>query len=328
MGINEGAPHRHSRISEVNDLHTKYRPTELKQVMGQGAAVKALRAVIDRGTSHSFLFTGPSGVGKTTIARIVANAVGIQPPDLLELDAASNSSVNDMRDIVDKTNYLPAYGDSRGCIVDEAHALSKQAWQAVLKSCEEPPAHFFWFFCTTEVGKVPNTIQTRCTNLLLTSIDHDDVFDRIQEVAKAEGIDLDDDILDVIAKSANGSMRAALVGLAACSRAKDSKQAAKILRHALPDKDLIDFVRYIAGGKAVSWDTTMARLEKIGDVEPESLRITLVHYLMKMLAGCKDNGKAAKLLSVLSMFRTPYLGTTPRVDLLLSLGELIYEVEE
>ncbi len=316
----------------MNDLHTKYRPNKLDEVVGQDGSVAALRALITNRSSHAFLFTGPSGVGKTTLARIVASELGVQRGDLLEVDAASHNGINDMRAIVDRVEFKAVHGDSRACIIDEAHALSKQAWQPILKSCEEPPPHFYWFFCTTEAGKVPPTIQTRCTGLVLQPIDEDEIYDRLCYVHDKEKMKINkddvDDILGLIARAARGSMRAALVGLASCAEAKSYKEAAAILRQSVPDKDTIEFIRFIAKGDAVDWKGAMKQLNKLGDVEPESLRITIVHYLTAVLGQCKSDEKAAKVLSMLNVFRTPYLGTTPKADLLLSIGELIYDTED
>lgn len=312
----------------MNDLHTKYRPTKLKEVVGQAAAVKTLQNVISNGSSHAFLFTGPSGVGKTTLARIVAAKLGVVGGDLLEVDAASNSGVGDMRALTDRIGYSPLHGSKRAVIIDEAHSLSKQAWQSVLKSCEEPPAHFYWFFCTTETDKVTTTVKTRCTQIGLLLVDEDAIFERLCFVNGEEGYDLDESVLEVIARAAAGSVRAALVGLASCSSVKNKKEAAALLRQVLPDKDMIEFVRYVSTGQAVDWQKTMTELEKIGNVEPESLRIVVTAYLTRWLSGCKDPNKAAALLNTLDAFSKPYSTSTPRADLFLSLGKLCFDTEE
>jgi len=312
----------------MNDLHTKYRPTKFSEVHGQKDAITALQTVIKKGTSHAFLLTGPSGVGKTTMARIAARRLGVLEGDLLEVDAASNSGVDDIRTLVDRVSYMPAFGGARAYIIDECHTLSKQAWQAVLKACEEPPEHFYWFFCTTEVGRVPNTIKTRCSCVHLNDIDRDDMIDRLEQVCDAEGMQLDEDILGVIANSAVGSMRAALVGLAMCSKAKTKEQAASILRMAVGDKDMRDFVRALYQGQIGSWQNMMEHLNSLGEFQPENLRIVITGYLTKVLEGCKSDKKAAHILTLLSCFKDPYFGPTPRVSLYLSLGEVLYSQED
>ena len=144
------------------DLARKYRPQSWKQVIGQDAAIKSLRATLKAGGKHGFLFTGPSGVGKTTVARILAAAVGCEAHNLLEIDAATHTGIDAMRAVSEGVAYK-AFGDSpvKVMIIDEAHSLSKAAWQSLLKVVEEPPEHAYWVFCTTEPGKIPPRSEER-----------------------------------------------------------------------------------------------------------------------------------------------------------------------
>lgn len=306
------------------DLHTKYRPNALAAVVGQSGTVKALSEYKDSRRSHAFLFTGPSGVGKTTIARIMASELGCAHGDLQEVDGATFGNVEAVRELARGIYYMPMCGgSSKAIIVDECHALSKAAWQALLKSVEEPPEYVFWFFCTTEAGRVPYTIQTRCAKFDLQLIPVDLIYDRVVEVAKEEGLELADGVADVIADYANGSMRAALVGLSSCAWCETEKEAAEVLRQARPNDDSIAFIRYLARGENLTWKEAMRRFNKLGEVDAESLRISMCNYLARGLLNIKDDRIARRGLFMLECFSRPYHQATARGDLLMSIGEVV-----
>ncbi len=145
-----------------NDLAVKYRPQELSDVVGQDHMMPGLKALITKRNSHAGLFHGPSGCGKTTLARILAHGLDAGK-NITEVDAARNTGIDAMRQVADNAQYNAFGGGNRAVIVDEAHGLSKQAWNSLLKAIEEPPKHLFWFFCTTEPAKVPQVIRTRCS---------------------------------------------------------------------------------------------------------------------------------------------------------------------
>lgn len=305
----------------MTDLHIKYRPVELEDVIGQGHCIPALKGLLD-GSSHAFIFTGASGVGKTTLARIMARKLGAISHDaIVEIDAATHGGVDAMREITDMASHPPMMGGSRAIIVDEAHALSKAAWQSLLKSVEEPRDSTYWFFATTETGKIPRTIVTRCSSFELRLIRTDDIFDKLVAVEEAEGFNVSDEVLDVVAQSAMGSMRAALVGLAAVKGITDPKAAAEALRFAVAGDDTIEFVRYLLGGN-LQWDATMARLERLGEFQPDGLRITIANYLSAVLAKTKDPQRAVGMLNIIEAFAKPYDPATARAGFMLSLARL------
>jgi len=305
----------------VTDLHVKYRPTELDQVIGQSHCIPALKGLLD-GSAHAFIFTGASGVGKTTLARIAARQLGATTIDsIIEIDAATHGGVDAMREIVEMANHPPMMGGARAIIVDEAHALSKAAWQSLLKAVEEPRETTYWFFATTETGKIPRTIVTRCAAFELRLIRTDDIFDKLVEVDKAEGLNVPDAILDVVAQAAQGSMRAALVGLAAVKGISDPKAASEALRFAVAGDETIDFVRYLLSGN-LQWRATMERLDRLGDFQPDALRITISNYLAAVIAKTKDPQHAVSMLNVVEAFASPYDPATARAGFLLSLARL------
>lgn len=305
----------------MTDLHIKYRPVELEDVVGQSHCIPALKGLTD-GSSHAFIFTGASGVGKTTLARIMARKLGADGADsIVEVDAATHGGVDAIREIVDMANHPPMMGGARAIIVDEAHAMSKSAWQSLLKAVEEPMESTYWFFATTETGKIPRTIVTRCAAFELRLIRTDDIFDKLVAVDKAEGLNVPDAILDVVAQSAMGSMRAALVGLAAVKGITDPKAASEALRFAVAGDDTIEFVRYLLSGN-LQWRSTMERLGRLGDFQPDALRITISNYLSAVLGNTKDPQHAVGMLNVIEAFATPYDPATARAGFMLSLARL------
>ena len=220
-------------------LYRKWRPQKFADVVGQEAIVTALQNQITAGRiGHAYLFTGTRGTGKTTCAKIFAKAVNCQDPagpdpcgvcpacrgiddgsilDVLEIDAASNNSVDDIRDLRDETAYLPAACKYKVYIIDEVHMLSGAAFNALLKTMEEPPEHVIFILATTEVQKVPATILSRCQRYDFTRITADKIAGRLLYVAGQEDIRLTEGAAALIGRLADGAMRDALSILDTCA---------------------------------------------------------------------------------------------------------------
>lgn len=213
-------------------LYRKWRPLTFADVIGQQHITDTLRAQLVSGRlSHAYLFTGTRGTGKTTCAKILARAVNCENPkdgdpcgvcpacrgildgsilDVVELDAASNNGVDNIRDLLNETRYTPTSVKRRVYIIDEVHMLSVGAFNALLKTLEEPPPHVLFILATTEIHKVPQTVLSRCQRFDFRRIDPRDIAARLREVAAAEGIEVTEGAARLIARLADGAMRDAL----------------------------------------------------------------------------------------------------------------------
>ncbi len=213
-------------------LYRKYRPQTLEEIVGQAHVKKALTNAIELNkVAHAYLFTGPRGTGKTSTARILAKSlncvegptihpcgkcpscldiINSTPIDVIEIDAASNRSVNDAQNILEKIQYAPVNGKYKIYIIDEVHMLTTQAFNALLKTLEEPPENVVFILATTEVHKVLDTIKSRCQRFDFKRITTEDIVNHLKYVAKRENINIEDDALLTIAKNAAGGMRDSL----------------------------------------------------------------------------------------------------------------------
>ena len=213
-------------------LYRKWRPQTFDDVVGQEHIVKTLRNALRSGhIHHAYLLAGPRGTGKTTTARLIAKAVNCLSPaeqrpcnhceicnavtegrlmDLTEIDAASNTGVDNIRDLLEKVGFRPALATYKVYVVDEVHMLSTQAFNALLKTLEEPPEHVIFVLATTEVHKIPETILSRCQRFEFRRIPLDALVGRLEQLAVAEGVEAEPEALDLIARTATGSMRDAI----------------------------------------------------------------------------------------------------------------------
>ncbi|MBX2964106.1 MAG: DNA polymerase III subunit gamma/tau [Cyclobacteriaceae bacterium] len=196
----------------------KYRPTGFAEVVGQEHITTTLKNAIDNNKlAQALLFCGPRGVGKTTCARIVARLINgfeekadINALNIFELDAASNNSVEDIRSLIDQVRYPPQFGKFKVYIIDEVHMLSNAAFNAFLKTLEEPPSYAIFILATTEKHKVIPTILSRCQIYDFNRIQISDISDQLKVIAKQEGIEVEDEALHLIAQKADGALRDAL----------------------------------------------------------------------------------------------------------------------
>lgn len=189
-------------------LYRKYRPSKFKDTLGQDDIVSVLESAINKGNiSHAYLFSGSRGTGKTTFARIFANAIGTSNNDLYEIDAASNRGIDDIRALREAVNVLPLESDKKVYIIDEVHMLTKEAFNALLKTLEEPPSHVLFVLATTEFEKLPETIVSRCQSFAFKKPTQSVLKNMISSVAKKEGFKIDKSASELIALLADGSFR-------------------------------------------------------------------------------------------------------------------------
>lgn len=218
-------------------LYRKYRPTNFDEVVGQTHIIQTLKnAIVQNRIAHAYLFCGPRGTGKTSIAKIFAKTLNCtnsqdapcgvcenckmaangSHPDIIEIDAASNNGVDEVRNLIDKVKYAPMQGKYKIYIIDEVHMMTSGAFNALLKTIEEPPAHVIFIFATTEPNKVLPTIISRCQRFDFNKVSIHDIKYRLSVVCKNEGIEIDENGLTLIAQLADGGMRDALSILDQC----------------------------------------------------------------------------------------------------------------
>lgn len=212
-------------------LYRKYRPQKFEEIAGQEYVTRAIKnSLRENKLSHAYLFTGPRGVGKTTLARLIAKGVnclnsenvtdnpcgvcdncreisqGISM-DMIEIDAASNRGIDEIRELKEKINYQPIKGRKKIYIIDEVHMLTKEAFNALLKTLEEPPAHVLFILATTEIDKIPDTVVSRCQKYDFLPIDKKDITNLLKGVAEKENVDIDEESLELIYRKSEGSAR-------------------------------------------------------------------------------------------------------------------------
>lgn len=269
-------------------LYRKYRPTTLAEVAGQPHITGALERALSSGSiSHAYLFTGPRGVGKTSVARILAYQVNGLPYDesgnhldIIEIDAASNRGIEDVRELRDKIAVAPTSAKYKVYIIDEVHMLTTPAFNALLKTLEEPPEHALFILATTEAHKVPETIISRTQHYAFRPISTDSIVSHLKTIAKTEGIPINDEALGVLAIHGGGSFR-------------DSIGLLDQVRHS-NDEITADDVRSIFGIAPESAITSL--VESINSNDAPSLYAT---YLSVIEQGITASALAAQLAEVL-----------------------------
>jgi DNA polymerase-3 subunit gamma/tau len=288
-------------------LYRKYRPKEWDEVFGQGHVVQTLKNAIaaDR-VAHAYLFAGSRGTGKTTLARLLAKAVNClnadptkRPDnecahcqavnenrflDLIEIDAASNTSVDDVRDLRDKINFSPSQGKYKIYIIDEVHMLSTQAFNALLKTLEEPPPHAIFVLATTEIHKIPATVLSRCQRHEFRRVPVDEIVKQLRLIAKAEKIQADDDAMIQIARQSAGGMRDAISLLDQLSSTGDkiTLALAQTVLGTATSQTVLDLVSSIMDHDPAHGLETIHKALDAG-ADPRSLARQVVEYLRGLM---------------------------------------------
>ncbi|MFO8035430.1 MAG: DNA polymerase III subunit gamma/tau [Anaerolineales bacterium] len=288
-------------------LYLKWRPLDWEEVVGQEHVITTLHnAVLKDRVSHAYLFSGPRGTGKTSTARILAKAVncldedvGHRPCnacshcravnqgeflDLIEIDAASNTSVEDVRDLRDKINFTPNQGRFKVYIIDEVHMLSQAAFNALLKTLEEPPAHAIFILATTEIHKIPPTVLSRCQRHEFRRIPVEDIIAQLERLVESEGLEVEPAALRLVARQATGSMRDAisLLDQLATAREEITLALAHQLLGTATDQAVLDLVdALLERAPAKGLDVIQAALERGSN--PRHFARQVISYLRNLL---------------------------------------------
>lgn len=302
-------------------LHIKYRPANFEDVIGQDAVVTNLRRLFEaQRVPHTYLFTGPAGTGKTTLARIVA---GLVQATVIDVDAARYSTVDTMRELLVGAQYM-SLGKSRNkiYIIDECHRLSKQAWDTMLLTLEEPREHLYCVLCTTEPDKVPKTIITRCHAYDLKPVRWDLLAEYLEAVRVEEKLQVKQEFVDLAARHAQGSVRQGLVYLSMLDGIVEKEQALRIVEDV--DAQIegpITLARLLCGGSP-TWDSVRTVLEGLAEVNPETIRITVLTYAAAVVKNA-DEKKAVRMLAVMQAFSTPCNPSERMAPIWLAVGGLL-----
>jgi DNA polymerase-3 subunit gamma/tau len=285
-------------------LHIDYRPDGWDQFVGNEGAVAALRNVLGKpDRPHSYLFQGPTGCGKTTLARIMATELGCDGRDLVELNAAEARGIDAAREIISRMQYKPGFGKVRVFILDEAHRATVDFQNALLKPMEEPPVHVYFALCTTEPDKVLKTIRGRCSIVEVRLLTDDEMAAFLDEVAGAEGqTPLPDAVMDEVLKAAQGHPRDALVLMEqVLGLATEPEMLAAVRSAGVDERQVIELCRALLKGS--KWSRVADILAGI-DADPEKVRRAVLGYCSTVLLG-KDDGMHAQAALVMDCFREP-----------------------
>lgn len=238
-------------------LYRKYRPQTFNDIVGQNHIVSVLKNAIDKDQiSHAYLFYGSRGTGKTSIAKIFANEVNNnevyqkENVDIIEIDAASNNGVDEVRDIKEAIKFLPTEGKYKVYIIDEVHMLTTAAFNALLKTLEEPPAHVIFILATTEIHKIPATILSRCQRFEFKNLSQDQLIDRLRYIAKEENLVIEEAAIEKIATLAKGGLRDAISILDQVSNYSEEITLNHILEvtSSISEDDILEFYRGLLQG--------------------------------------------------------------------------------
>ena len=292
-------------------LYRKYRPKCLSEVVGQPQVTDILKKALSSDNfSHAYLFVGPRGCGKTSVARIFAHEVNKfnyeledDYVDIIEIDAASNTGVDNIRELREKANIAPTSGKYKVYIIDEVHMLSKSAFNALLKTLEEPPKHVIFIMATTDAEKVPVTITSRSQVFTFQLADQEIMFNHLKTIAESEKINIDDDALRIIIKRGGGSFRDTLSLLDQIMNFSDEKITKELIESilGLPQEEmLVDLLEKYSSGDIISITNSLKQLLNTG-LKAATLTEELINLIIE-----NPNPAYLSLLSKLIEVKSPF----------------------
>ena len=304
----------------MKSLYRRYRPRTLDEVVGQEQVTTPIKNSLKEGrVSHAYLFVGPRGCGKTSVARILAHEVNNFPyeleddyVDIIEIDGASNRGIDNIRELREKVAIAPTLGKYKIYIIDEVHMLTKEAFNALLKTLEEPPEHVIFIMATTDVYKVPVTITSRAQTYTFKLADYDTIVEHLKSICKKEKVKITDDALKIVAKRGGGSFRDSLSLLDQISTLSNDEITKDLVISAMglpEDEKINDLIEEYLSGDVVKITTSLKDILNAGikaDTLVEELIATIIENpkpelmnLLEKLPEVKDPFSEAKLLVAL-----------------------------
>lgn len=293
-------------------LHTDKRPDNLDDLMGNDGIKEAIKMSLARQDKpHSWMFVGPAGCGKTTMARIVAKMIGCHTDDIAEYNSANTRGIETIRDLIQSTYYMPTRSQYKIYILDEAHKITSDGQNALLKTLEEPPSHCFFVICTTDPDKVIKAIRTRCAMYEMKTLASPYMKKLIENTLVSEGIQVEDfpkEVVNQIIKSADGCPRQALILLDSVIDIEDEKTALNAISEATNnEKTSIDICRTLLDKRKNRW-LDMKYYLKGFDEEPEKIRYAVLGYLAACLLSDKNDAATdAHISQVIDCFTESFM---------------------
>jgi len=306
-------------------LYLKYRPQNFKTLVGQAHAKQTIQnALIANSLSHAYLFCGPRGTGKTSLARILAkslnclNVQGAEPcneceicnsinegrlVDMIEIDAASNRGIDEIRELRDKIVFSPSQAKTKVYIIDEVHMLTKEAFNALLKTLEEPPSHAYFVLATTEAHKIPETIISRCQQFTFNRIAIADIVGRLEEIVQAENSKAETEALYMIAKLSSGGLRDAIGLLEQMMASGDVTLEAVTKNLGLTGSDHLEkFFNHLVDRKALKAIELVTQMKSNGHSIPQFLREIISYFREQMLINLGNSQDTKTIIGFIDIF--------------------------
>jgi len=305
------------------ELYRKYRPSNFDEIIGNESAIKSLKKELKNG-SHVFLFTGPAGCGKTTLARIVAKEVGAGDLSIREINSAENRGIDTAREILQQMNFMPTDGNASVWILDEMHMITSAGQNALLKALEEVPESVYFLLCTTDPQKLITPLKTRCSVVNVKPLNDEEMKILLKRVVKSEERKMGSEVYEKIIELANGGSRKALKLLAKVLYLDSNEERLESLKSedVSEDKDAIELCRALLG--KTNFSSCMKLVSTIDLSEPERVRMLVLSYMNSVLTK-NYNAKAAAAMQAFGQNTTFNNGKFQITIALLDYFDLISE---
>jgi len=289
-------------------LYDKYRPKSLDEIMGNEGLVKDLAVFVEgrRPCPSAILFTGPSGCGKTTLAKILAASLGCAPAELRELNSADDRGIDGIRQLIKEIQYKPLWGKTKVWILDEAHKLTNDAQNALLKALESPPDYVYFILCTTDPQQLLKTVLTRCSQFQVESLSLQDTKLLLRKISRAEGVHLEPEAMVNIAKLADGSARQAISMLEIVLTREGDAQKGALANFAENEAQTKELCQALL--KTESWSRVSEILQGLKD-EPERTRRAVLGYMERVLLNPNSKTTAETAAMIMSHFTEPFFNS-------------------
>lgn len=307
----------------MEEFYKKHRPKLLKQVIGQPDAVNMLNKFVKSGkVPHALLFTGASGCGKTTLARIITDKIKCGQHDITELNCADFRGVDMVREIRNNMGRAPISGECRVYIIDECHQLTKDAQNALLKMLEDTPRHVYFMLCTTDAGKLLDTIKTRCTEIKAKALSPKDIKHVVLSIAANEAVKLSEEVVDRIVEVSGGSARKALVVLNQIAQLDNEEDQLNAIVNSDSKQQAIEIARALMRPK-IKW-VEMAKVLSEVDDDAEGIRHLVMAYTTNVML--KNLKLAARCYLILAAFKDHFYDSK-RAGLVAACYEVVGDIK-